>query len=231
MKNLIFCALGLLLFGCAADVDIFEEVLITPSKVTLVFPENNEECTAGTIISESESEVVFDWTDAEVGDRYELSLVNLSTGQEVIFDSDSSSLPITLLRGTPYRWRVDTFLADLNEPTRSDTESFYNSGTGTQSFIPFPAAAISPENGALLTTSSTTVTLQWSAEDLDGDITSYDIYFGTTSDPGLLAEDLSTTTLANVTISAGQTYYWKVVTQDALGNESNSEIFRFIVAD
>lgn len=230
MKKVIFLFIGLLFFGCGPDVDILQVVLVAPSKVELIFPENNEECTAGTIISETESEVIFDWTDAEIGDGYNISLTNLTTGQEAIFESDSSSLPIRLLRGTPYRWHVTTFLNDLDEPTLSNIEAFYNAGPGIQSFIPFPAANVAPENGEQLA-STTTVTLEWNAEDLDGDITAYDIYFGTTSPPGLFASDLSASSnsLSNVPVAAGTLYFWNVVTRDTQGNESNSEVFSFEV--
>ena len=220
-----------LLASCGPDLDLVQAVLLPPSQVELVFPEENEECTAGVIISETESEVVFDWTDAEVTDGYIISLTNLTTGQEQLFESDSSSLPIRMLRGTPYRWRVDTFLNDSQEITQSDTEAFYNAGPGVQSFIPFPASAIFPKNGELVDSGTITITLQWEASDLDNDITEYDIYYGTDPDPQLFSSELQSNSLANISVDAGETYYWKVVTRDTQGNESVSQIFTFNVAN
>lgn len=229
MKKVPFIIIGLIFFGCGPDIDILQVVLVSPSKVELVFPENNQECTAGTIISETESEVIFDWTDAEVGDRYSVSVTNLTTGQEAIFESDSSSLPIKILRGTPYSWHVINILNDLDTPTASDVEVFYNAGPGIQSFIPFPAQNVAPINGEQFDSTSTIITLEWSAEDLDGDIVGYDLYFGLTNSPELFAADLNTAIVSNISINAGNTYFWRIVTKDTQGNQSNSEIFTFEV--
>ena len=229
MKKFLPLTLGLFFLGCGPDVDILQAVLLAPSKVDLIFPENNSECTAGVIISESESEVIFDWSDAEIGDGYRIALTNLTTGQESFFESDSSSLPIVLLRGTPYRWHVSSFLNDAEEPTLSDVEVFYNAGPGIQSFIPFPAINVAPVNGEQLASSSVSVTLQWTAEDLDGDISEYDVFFGSSNPPDLFSSNLSTNSLSNIPVVSGNTYFWKITTRDIQGNESNSIVFSFEV--
>lgn len=226
----IIVLMFIVICGCQPDFDIFGALFSTPSKVDLVFPENNSECTAGVIISETESEVIFDWTDAQVGDLYEISLTNLTTGQERLFESDSSSLPIRLFRGTPYQWRVSTILTNSQQSTSSDTEVFYNAGPGVQSFIPFPAIAITPLIGQVLDSNITTITLEWEASDLDGDITEFDVYFGTESIPPLLAEGLTTNSLTDVLVNSGEVYNWRIITRDAQGNESQSEIFTFEVS-
>jgi hypothetical protein len=221
----------LVVIACGPDLDLVQAVLLPPSKVDLVFPEENSECTAGIIISETESEVIFDWSDADVTDGYIISLTNLTTGQEQLFESDSSSLPIRMLRGTPYRWHVDTFLNDSQEVVSSDIEAFYNAGPGVQSFIPFPATAIFPKNGELINTNEDALTLQWEASDLDNDISEYDIYFGIENEPPLLSSGLQTNSLANVPVDSGEIYFWRVVTRDTQGNESNSELFSFEVSN
>ncbi len=230
-RKIIGVLVVLLFISCGPDLDLVQAVLLPPSKVELIFPEENSECTAGVIISETESEVVFDWSEAEVTDGYIISLTNLTTGQEQLFESDSSSLPIRMLRGTPYRWRVDTFLNDSNEVVSSDEEAFYNAGPGVQSFIPFPATAVFPKNGELLNTSESSITLQWEASDLDNDITEYDVYFGIETEPPLFSSAIQSNSLSNVPVESGEIYFWRVVTRDTQGNESNSEVFTFEVAN
>lgn len=214
------------LWSCSKDVDLVQTVLLEPTSVELVFPEENEVCTTGTVVSEIESEVVFDWTDADITDGYIIIMTNLETGVEERYEAEDSEMPIRILRGTPYRWRVDTFLTDSGVVVQSSSEDFYNAGPGEQSFIPFPANAIFPKNGELVNSTST-ITLQWETSDVDNDITEYDIYFGLDSDPPLFSESVEENSLANVGIVAGTTYYWKVVTKDALGNESTSQEFSF----
>lgn len=229
MKRLKMISVFVLLsvIGCGPDLDIVQTVLLPPSKVELIFPEENEECTAGIIISETESEVIFEWSNAEVADGYIISLTNLTNGQEQLFEADTNSLPIRMLRGTPYRWRVDTFLNDSQEITQSDIEAFYNAGPGIQSFIPFPATAVFPKNGEVLNTTENAITVQWDASDLDNDISEYDLYFGIEENPPLFSAALQSNSLANIAITSGETYYWRVVTRDIQGNESNSQIFTF----
>ncbi|WP_350287905.1 hypothetical protein [uncultured Croceitalea sp.] len=230
MKKIAFLLIGLLLCNCKSDVDILQEILV-PSKVILMFPEPNEECTTGEIISEIESEVVFEWTAAEVGDSYQVVLTDLATGQESILGATTNMLPIRLSRGTPYSWNVTTFLDNSNNTTSSDTESFYNAGPGILSYIPFPANYVSPINNSELSSETTLVTLEWEAEDLDGDITGYDVYFGSNDQPTLFESNVVTTFLTAVSVTRGTTYYWRIITKDSLGNESSSAIFTFSISE
>ena len=134
-----------------------------------------------------------------------------------------------MLRGTPYQWSVNTILTDSQKSTSSDIEVFYNAGPGVQSFIPFPATAISPLDGEVLDSSVGTVTLRWEASDLDGDITEFDVYFGNENPPPIYSESLTSTSLQDIALNSSATYYWKVLTRDSQGNESNSKIFSFTI--
>lgn len=229
MRTILLIIAFFVLVSCKPDVDLVQVVLVEPSKVELIFPENNSVCTTGTILSNSQSEVVFEWTDAEIGDMYELYLTNLETGEESSYQSTNSSMAITLFRGTPYRWEVSTLLQGTNKSTKSDFGAFYNAGDGIVTHIPFPASAIYPRNGEYLIASTQRTTLQWSTEDLDDDIVGYDIYFGTSNPPVLFAEDHTGQSLENVDVESGQIYYWSIRTYDAQGNVSNSPVFSFTV--
>lgn len=232
MKKLGHVLLFIILLGsCDADLDIAEAVILPPSEVRLLFPENNSECTTGTVISESESEVTFNWTQADVTEGYLVYLTDLTTNEETVVEADSTAMPITIKRGTPYRWSVITYVDDFQNPTTSPDGFFYNAGPGIVSYIPFPASAISPETDAQLIENTTSINLQWTAEDVDDDITGFDLYFGTTDQPELLAENLETPSYANVSVSSGNTYYWKVITKDANGNVANSVLFQFEVLE
>ncbi len=63
----------------------------------------------------------------------------------------------------------------------------------------------SPTNGQVFNPTSS-VTLSWGAS---ANADSYGVYFGTTSNPGLLANQTSRS--RSVTVTSGQTYYWKIV--------------------
>ena len=197
-----------------------------PGAATLVFPENNSECTEGTIIDEDRSTITFQWNDAQNTDSYAITVTNLDTGISFTTFSDVSQADITVDRGTPYSWRVLSRAMGTNATAESTTFQFFNEGPGISNYAPFPATVISPTRGANL--SGTEVDLEWSGSDVDGDIVDYEVFMDTNADPtgnslGVTAE----TTLSNVSVNSGTTYYWMVRTRDSAGNTSNSEVFQF----
>jgi carbohydrate binding protein with CBM6 domain/phospholipase D-like protein len=72
----------------------------------------------------------------------------------------------------------------------------------------------SPASGA--TGVSTTTTLSWSAAT---GATSYDVYFGTASNPPLAASNVTTTTYTPA-LAASTTYFWKIVARNSAGTTS-----------
>lgn len=216
--------------SCGADSDILgapeDELML--AKAVLIFPEENSICTEGVVLSSSESEVTFRWEEPENTDSYELELQNLFSGITETFESEQNQLPIRILRNTPYSWKVISRSDTTDATSESDTWSFYNAGEGIITHIPFPAENVSPEDNETVPFGQGTLDLSWQASDLDNDIENYDVYFGNTSEPPLIAGAVVSTSFT-VTISSGTTYYWKIVTRDSEGNESTSQIFSFSV--
>lgn len=227
-KKLILIFLIIFFIGCKKDSDLLNFVLF-PTSATLVFPEANEECTAGIILSEIESEVVFRWGNIDEGYSYEVNLTNLNTKENQIFSTENTELPIRLARGVPYSWFVTSIIIESQNRIDSDTEVFYNAGPGLHSYIPFPAQLVAPDLNTQLPASQNTVNLEWLASDLDNDIKEYDVYFDESNPPLLFRAEITDTFLNDISINAGTTYYWKIVTRDEVGNESNSKNFSFQV--
>lgn len=225
-KGILTFVLFCFLLACGADLDLLENIVLE-QQVNLVFPENVSECTEGTIITDTKSEVVFKWARlTENTNTYNVNLTNLNTNTIVLFETNDTELPITLERGTPYSWFVSYASSDY---PISEIWSFYNAGPGLDSYLPFPATAVSPVSGASISSTSTNVNLIWKGEDLDDDIIGYDLYFGIEENPPLLAEDIEATRYNDIPVTAGLQYYWKIITKDSVGNESESEIFTFTV--
>ncbi len=72
------------------------------------------------------------------------------------------------------------------------------------------------------------ITLKWEAEDAEEDDLTFDVYFGTDTEPGLLKEDLEDTELDVEELVDGEVYYWKVFCQDGT-SETESETWSFTV--
>jgi len=210
--------------GGSKDTD--DMPVAAPAKATLVFPEANSECNEGTNITDTQSTVLFNWSDAENTTNYQVFVKNLDTNTTENFTSSISEKSITINRGTPYSWYVVSKNTGT-ETAQSSTFKFYNAGRPTTSHSPFPAELVSPNMGANLAT-TTSVTLQWKGSDVDNDIDNYTILTGTTKPP-TNSEGETTSESIDFTVTADTVYYWQVVTKDTQGNISNSEIFEFKV--
>lgn len=220
-----------LLFACKGKkndpVPVPPAPIPAPAKAMLLLPAQNEVCTNGENQTLTQSTVLFDWSDAANTDSYILSLKNLLTGAVSEQSSTVSNLKITIPRGTPFSWTVTSKSAKSTTATPSDSWKFYNSGVGQLSYAPFPATLTSPTMGQLINYTSANITLTWVGSDADNDITAYDIYFGKTDAPVLVATNKADNQSLSVAVTANTIYYWKVVTKDAKGNTSDSGIYQF----
>lgn len=223
MKKNGFLVILLIIQSCGVDSDVLEYAK-DEINITLIFPEDNSECTEGIIVSDTQSELIFEWSDEIDNSPYTVHLTNVESSQTELIESDDTDVAITLDRGVAYSWFVT---GKIN--SSSENWNFYNEGPGLKSSIPYPAIAISPVSGASISQTSTSVNLIWKSEDSDDDIISYNLFFGESKDPQLYGTDVTDTRFNDIPVEAGKTYYWKVVTKDSIANESTSEVFTFSV--
>jgi len=198
-----------------------------PTASILIFPSENSACTEGTNVSETESSIVFEWNASKNTDSYSLTIKNLNTQKTVSHTSSNTSLSVRLKIATPYSWTIISKSNHSDKNATSNTWKFYNAGAGTTTHAPFPAEVVAPVSGANIT--SNTVNLDWEATDIDGDISTYEVYFGTSNNPPKYKDGITESILNEITVTAGNTYYWKVNTIDEQGNISSSALFNFRV--
>lgn len=201
-----------------------------PGSATLVFPENNSECTTGTDSGPNTSMVEFRWQAAPNTDTYELRATDVATNTTQTISTTSLSARLPLQKGALYTWLVSTKNAAVLQETTSQTWRFYNAGFET-SYAPFPAEIIAPGLGeSVFKSINNEVALRWSGSDIDGDIEGYELYFSTEKPPTSLVATITTgSTTRNVSVESDQVYYWKVLTFDREGNTSDSGVFEFKV--
>ena len=88
----------------------------------------------------------------------------------------------------------------------------------------------SPPDGA--TEVSTSVILSWIGGDPDvGDTVTYDVYFGTNSNPPLVSNDQSDTTYSPGALSNNTKYYWKVIASDNHEASTDSPVWDFTTTE
>ena len=196
-----------------------------PGKATLVFPENNSACTTGANITDSTSSITFTWNASTNTTSYELTVRNLLTRVTTTRVITTNMAKDTLLRKTPYSWTVKSISSASTTVTQSDTSKFYMSAPGESNYSPFPAALTAPKFNQLIP--APFINLAWKGKDVDNDITGYDVYFGTAVTPPLY-KSTSDMYMQSVAITAGTTYYWRVVTHDIQGNTATSDLYQFM---
>ncbi|MBO8166587.1 MAG: leucine-rich repeat domain-containing protein, partial [Kosmotoga sp.] len=70
-------------------------------------------------------------------------------------------------------------------------------------------------------------TLSWECSDPDGDDLTYDIYFGTSSNPPLKKTGHTSKSYNPGTLSYNTTYYWKIVAKDGKDGETEGPVWSF----
>jgi hypothetical protein len=105
MRKVRFFLILILAGACGPDQDLVD-ALVGLEDVKMLFPENVSECTEGIVLSETQSEVVFRWSDNQENVTYQINLTNLISDSTELFHSNNTELPIILERGIPYSWFV-----------------------------------------------------------------------------------------------------------------------------
>jgi hypothetical protein len=224
MKKVFFVII-LVLYGCGKSGS--SDSVAVPTQVTLTAPLSNSTCTTGTVISATQSMVLFTWTTAANTESYELTIKNLLSGTTTTQATPGSQLQVTLLRNTPYSWYVISKTSKTTQTAQSSAFKFYNSGIATTYYAPFPADLTSPTLGQNISATTGKIALTWNGADVDNDIVGYDVYIGTNLGNIAIIKANLVATAWDVAITSGTTYYWKVVTKDSQGNASTSNIYQF----
>ena len=197
---------------------------LPPEATVLVFPEKDEECNQGDIISTTQSKVTFKWNTSSHTDSYTLTLKNLETNETTENDATTNSLALTISRNTPYSWNITSKSNETTDTATSETWKFYNAGEGNENYAPFPAEVLTPTMGANV---DQPLTLSWKGSDVDNDIASYEVYLDTTHPPVTLHANTTDSKIDDVALSPATAYYWRVVTTDENGSSSQSPVFEF----
>jgi len=200
-----------------------------PVSALLVTPSNNQVCTTGTSLSNSQSTFAFSWQKSDNTDSYEVHIKNLLTGDSTISTTSQTSASVSLLKSTPYAWYVLSKSSKSVKTARSDLWKFYASGPGVTDTAPYPADLTAPAwNEQVDFAANGMVTLDWDTGSPAGNVKKYDVYWGI-SPTYLPLTGSSTTNSLSIYVASGTVYYWKVVTTDKAGNTVDSQVSTFYV--
>jgi hypothetical protein len=161
-----------------------------------------------------------DWFDSVSYDVYfeaddSTPDVKVSNNQE-----ETTYDPGTLDLETTYYWQIEA--QDNNGGTStSPVWSFTTRGNEPPETPSNPY----PADGA--TDVSLNADLSWDCSDPNGDDLTYDVYFGTSSNPPLVSSGQSSDTYNPGTMDMTTTYYWKIVAEDSFNEIATGPIWSF----
>ena len=214
------------------------EIMVTTGKVTIgPFPGNNKPNTPsnpsppdGALNQSINTILTWHGGDPDADDTvtYDIYFAPDSSRPSLVKSGHGTNSynPGILDYSTTYYWQIvakDKYGAtDVGPIWVFMTGSASNNPPNTPSYP-------SPADGS--TNQSINTTLTWQGGDPDTeDTVTYDIYFGTSSTPSLVASDLTTTSYNPGTLAYSTTYYWQIVAKDNHGATTTSSIWKFTTA-
>ena len=226
MRLCIYFLSLILIWSCGS------EPIPEPQATVLIAPADLNECTTALVLSETERQVKFQWTLALNTDSYELVVVNTLTNARYEKTSSLLTESIVLTSGASYRWYVNSKSLLSSAVGKSSVRQFYLEGSQDESYLPFPAVLLRPENQSIVDLeSSGDFLFDWEGYDLDEDIVSYAVYLGKTEDNLDLVQEGLIVSQLSLSLDTGERYFWQIITLDSEGNTSKSEVYSFQTAD
>lgn len=226
-NNIILLFFLLILIGCKKNKGT-EQSGPSPKSVTLLLPKSDEVCALGAIVADK-SKISFSWSKDENSDKYEVVVKDLKTGNSNTHETTDTKLDISLPVNTPFSWYVRSKSSKNSGSSQSAVWKFYTSGPGIVSFAPFPADKLVPTLKQDVTAVNGKVTLSWVGSHVDNNIQGYDIYLSKNMNNLTLIKENQVSSPLSIDVTSGKTYFWRVITKDKNGNQSDSGLYQFTV--
>lgn len=131
----------------------------------------------------------------------------------------------TLERGQAYYWRVKATDSRGESSNYSSVFSLFTEGDGVSNHLPFAPELIMPQMDASVDAGA--ISLEWSVNDVDGDVLTSDVYFGTDNPPTTLVSENQSTLSFNINTASATTYYWRIVVTDGKGGSTIGQVWNF----
>ena len=197
-----------------------------PTAPSLVFPGQDQLCTTNTLN--------FEWLASTNEDGssviYTLEIAKDNQFSNKVVDEVLTNLSkvVTLEKGFAYYWRVKARSTKSVESDYSPTSQFYTEEVPNSNHLPFAPSLVNPFLGQTLENGKTSVTLEWTASDVDKDPLTFDVYFGKDKESlSKVSENIEATTFQANLDATDTTYYWQVKVKDDKGAQVTGPLWHF----
>ncbi len=153
----------------------------------------------------------------------------LAGGFELVADHQTQLTyqPEALDSATNYYWKIIAY-DDYSHISEGPTWQFRTvSAANEPPDMPQIGALSNTPDSAETEVSLSSVVLSWTCSDQENDDLSYNVYFGTVSQPPLVSDHQTQTSFNLQTLDNGVTYYWRVTAFDSEGNSTTSGLWWF----
>ena len=139
--------------------------------------------------------------------------------------ANANSKAFTLEKGVAYYWRVKAVDNKNSSSAFSSVFRLYTEGVGELNHLPYAPELVSPELNTEV--NSGDLTLSWTANDVDVDDLTYDVYLDTNNTPTTLVSENQSGNTVTVTVVSSTSYFWKIVAKDDKGGSSIGQVWSF----
>lgn len=173
-------------------------------------------------------DVTLDWscTDPDGDNLVYTVYFGVSSDPPLVSSGQNASSYVpddALTYGTIYYWKIRA--KDPQDGVATSPVWSFQTLTQTNPQPPTVPANPNPADGS--TSSDYNPTLSWTCSDPNGDAITYDVYFGTFSEPPLVAENIDAPEYGVIGLTDGITYYWKVVATDITDSTTVGPVWSF----
>jgi hypothetical protein len=171
------------------------------------------------------ADAILDWRAGDIDDDPLVFDVYLGTSSPPPLVASNVALswfdPGTLSFETTYYWRIvvrDPMMEEVSGPEWLFT-------TRPENLPPNPPGVVSPFSPS--SQQPINLNLVWTASDPDADTLRFDVHFGTTNPPPLVASNFSAMSYVLTGLSFSTPYYWKIVVRDEHDAETSGPVWTF----
>ena len=158
----------------------------------------------------SSTDITISWSNSDV--------FNSEYDSIVLFDSDSAIVVADMFTINSYNFNSQAMIPHHFQIICNSTSSVNNP--------PYTPGGPSPSNQS--TGVNIATNLNWVGGDPDqNDIVTYNVYFGTTSNPQMVVNNQSSTTYNPGTLNYNTKYYWKIIAWDDKGSWTEGPLWYF----